>query len=358
MINKLKDFPINWKPLVYHKSPPVISTILDILALFKESKNIYLKEKFDIVHCRSYISALVGVKLKKQFNIKFIFDMRGFWADERVDGGLWSLSNPVYRMVYRYFKKKEQIFLTSADAIISLTHAGKKEMAGWDNATRFINKVTVIPCMSDFSLFDLTDARKKAQSKSRLGIRNNQFVLSYVGSIGTWYLLNDMISFFSVLKRDMPDAVFLFLTPGKGGNILTVAKQHGLKEDDFVIRYVPRESLTSVAQAADFTIFFIKPAYSKIASSPTKMGEALAMGIPILCNAGVGDVEKIINDTDGGICLDRLDSQSFSAAVDRMKDWDYSTRESSRKKARAFLDLDVGVQAYRQIYDGLLASAT
>jgi hypothetical protein len=44
----------------------------------------------------------------------------------------------------------------------------------------------------------------------------------------------------------------------------------------------------------DTSIFFIRPTYSKKASSPTKQGEIMAMGIPLICNYGVGDTDEIV----------------------------------------------------------------
>lgn len=38
------------------------------------------------------------------------------------------------------------------------------------------------------------------------------------------------------------------------------------------------------------SVFFILPAYSKKASSPTKQGELMAMGIPVICNDNIGDL--------------------------------------------------------------------
>ena len=35
---------------------------------------------------------------------KLLFDTRGFWADERVDGGLWNLKNPIYNYLFEYLK--------------------------------------------------------------------------------------------------------------------------------------------------------------------------------------------------------------------------------------------------------------
>ena len=34
-----------------------------------------------------------------------------------------------------------------------------------------------------------------------LGIDKDSFVLSYVGSLGGWYLTNEMLDFFAVLKK-------------------------------------------------------------------------------------------------------------------------------------------------------------
>ena len=49
--------------------------------------------------------------MKRKHGVKFLFDMRGFWADERVEGGLWNLSNPVFNWAYKYFKKRSANFL-------------------------------------------------------------------------------------------------------------------------------------------------------------------------------------------------------------------------------------------------------
>ena len=102
----LSTTSIQWHPLVYHKSPPVLSTITDLRAGWKKIKELYKKEPFDIVHCRSYISALLGQKAKKKYGSKFIFDMRGWWPDEKKESGLWG--NPIFKPIYRYFKEKER----------------------------------------------------------------------------------------------------------------------------------------------------------------------------------------------------------------------------------------------------------
>src|SRR6185312_823213 len=109
--NLLDSAGIKWSPLIYTKWPPVISTLYDYGRLKRKASQLHQSIKYDLVHCRSYIPALGGVAFKRKCNLPFIFDMRGFWADERVDGNLWNLNNPLFKTIYRFFKKKEIEFI-------------------------------------------------------------------------------------------------------------------------------------------------------------------------------------------------------------------------------------------------------
>ena len=87
---------VEWIPLKYTKRPPIFSTIWDI---YKPRKAINkLKNKgLHLIHCRSYITTLVALGFKKKYKTPFIFDMRGFYTDERVDGKIWTLDNFIYK---------------------------------------------------------------------------------------------------------------------------------------------------------------------------------------------------------------------------------------------------------------------
>ena len=74
----LKEEGITWKNISYTKSPPVLSTVFDILRMRRYCKRLLKESKYDIVHCRSYVPALIGEHLKKKSGLRFIFDMRGF----------------------------------------------------------------------------------------------------------------------------------------------------------------------------------------------------------------------------------------------------------------------------------------
>jgi glycosyltransferase involved in cell wall biosynthesis len=271
---------IEWFPFRYHKNPPVLSTIFDLIQLRRKAIALTRDFKFDIVHCRSYLTPLIGFILKKKFGVKLIFDMRGFWADERVEGGLWNIDSLFYGKIFRFFKKKEREFLMNADRVVVLTHAAKTLIDSWELKT----KVSVIPCCVDLSLFnpDNISEQERQNLRKKLNFKSDDFVLVYLGSIGTWYLYDEMLDYFQKIRKSIPNAKFLFLTPDH-----TKVSQ----ERDITALSVARAEVPLYISISNASICFIKPSFSKKGSSATKMAEVLAMEIPVLTNSGWGDVD-------------------------------------------------------------------
>lgn len=344
---------ITWVPLSYTKKPPIISTLLNYQKMIKKALGLHQQTNFQIVHCRSYIAALAGLRLKRKCGMKLIFDMRGFWADERVDGNIWNLENPVFKLIYRFFKSKEKEFLSISDAVVSLTKTAKEEILSWNIRNASPGKVSVIPCAADFSLFRSTTEHNKATARQRLNMPPDSFVLSYMGSIGTWYLLDDMLRFFSLVKTQYTNAKFLILTPEPEENIRKVYQLHHLKSEDIIVKFIQREALPGYISASDFSVFFIKPSYSKMASSPTKLGELLAMGIPVICNNKIGDVEEIVEQTHSGFCIHDFSDTTFRETISKMDSLKFNPNKI-REKARDIFDLTSGIESYWKVYSTIL----
>src|SRR5215217_1543755 len=112
---------INWHSLVYHKRPPVFSTVYDLSRIRSAAVTLQRRERFDLVHCRGHFPAIVGLHLKRRYGTALLFDPRGFWPEEKAEAGVWNLRNPVYAAVYRYFKRLERTLFQRADQIVFLT---------------------------------------------------------------------------------------------------------------------------------------------------------------------------------------------------------------------------------------------
>ena len=344
---------IGWTPLAYHKRPPILSSALDAAALQRAALRLHREQSFDIVHCRSYIPARAGLALKRRFGVKLLFDMRGFWPDEKVEGNNWPLANPLYRAVYRYFKRLESRLLRGADHIVSLTEAGKAQVLTRPELAHDPAQITVIPCCVDFDHFPLATAERRKSARDRLAIPADAHVLAYLGSLGAWYMLDEMLDFFKLYQSRHDAARFLFVTPDEPHAIRLVAAARGIDPDRLLIAAATRDEVPGLLAAADLGIFFIRPVFSKTASSPTKMGEMLAVGLPILANAGVGDVEAMVEDMECGVAVRDFTSEGYTEALGRLGSLDGSPDER-RRKALPWFDVKLGIERYDRVYRSLL----
>ena len=92
---------IKWEPQLFSKRPPVLAKLYDVWKLNTAVLKLHKKEKFAFTHCRSYIAAGAGLKLYRRYKIPFLFDIRGFWVDERVDSRQWNLKNPAHFFFFK-----------------------------------------------------------------------------------------------------------------------------------------------------------------------------------------------------------------------------------------------------------------
>lgn len=345
----LSSKKINWIPLVYNKKPPILSTLWDIFILKKNIRKTLKTQEIDLIHCRSYITSLVALHFKKKYKIPFIFDMRGFYADERVDGKLWNKNKFPYNKIYNFFKQKEKEFLQYTNYTISLTDNGKKEIESWNIPNQ--SPIKVIPCCSDENLFQTKNITNK---REELGIKKDEFILSYVGSLGTWYMLDEMLDFFKVLNDKKPSAKFLFITKDNPNLVFSKAHQKGISKENLIIQPSSRELMPSYIGISDFSIFFILPVFSKKASSPTKMGEIMNLGIPIICNSGVGDVDKIMNECMPELIVKEFNEEEYKIIADLILEGFKVKKEKIIRASVKYYSLEKGIQKYKDVYRDIL----
>jgi glycosyltransferase involved in cell wall biosynthesis len=275
--------------------------------------------------------------------------MRGFYADERVDGKIWSLDNFIYKKIYNYFKSKEEEFLQFSDYTISLTDNGKKEILSWNLPNQ--SKIKVIPCCTDENLFQTKSIQNV---RSELGFNKEDFIISYVGSIGTWYMLDEMLDFFKCLKTKKPNAKFFFITKDDPQLILQKVKSKKIDISSIKIQPSSREMMPSYIGASNFSIFFILPVFSKKASSPTKMGEIMNLGIPIICNSGVGDVDEIMGKSMPELLIKEFSNNEYERVIDLITNNYKPNYKIIVETSHSYYSLEKGVEKYKEVYKEIL----
>lgn len=327
---------IQWHPRRYHKRPSALATAWDILVGLASGLRLVRRHCIGIVHARSYVPAVMALALKRLAGVKFIFDMRGFWADERTDAGQWQKDSAIYRIAKRF----ERAFLENADHIVSLTHAGVKEIEAFPYLADRSLSVSVIPTCVDVDKF-------KPCNKSK-----SEFVLGYVGTTTGWYLFDPVVRAFVLLRDIIPSARMLIVNRHEHEFIRSRLCLYDVPLDTVTIVSASHDEVPALMSVMHATAFFIKPVFSKRASAPTKLGEFLASGVPCLTNSGVGDTTEIIRSGNCGIVIDAFDDDVLLDGLRRLVDLssDSAAASSCVSVAHQLFSLSAGVSQYDKIY--------
>ncbi|SFQ62876.1 Glycosyl transferase 4-like domain-containing protein [Roseivivax halotolerans] len=340
---------VDWRPRVWHNKPVgILATLYDLAAGRRQAIRIAREVGAEVVHCRSYIASLMGLAVKRATGAKFVFDMRGFWPDERVDGSIWSKSGAPYRV----FKRVERSLFLNADHVVSLTKAGVREYEAFDYLKGRAPNSTVIPTCTNLEMFRPEDTPREG------------FTLGYVGSVGSWYLFDEVAKAVARAFVLRSDARFLVVTKGNHDLVRKALDAAGADPARVEMRSADFSEVAHQIGRMDAGLFFIRPAWSKRASCPTRMGEFLACGKPCLANGGVGDVAEDIRETGTGIALppigtETVDLTDLDAALHRLFAMaeDPGMAARSRAVAEERFSLETGVAAYSGIYARLAGAA-
>jgi glycosyltransferase involved in cell wall biosynthesis len=338
---------IEWIALRYHKRPTLPATAFDMATGIAVSSALIVRRRIGLVHARGYVSATMALALKKTLRVPFIFDMRGFWADEKVESGSISETSAVFRGI----KGLEARFLTDADAVVSLTHAAVRVMRDLPFLKGRAPRFRVIPTCTNLEAFHVSGARREASGR---------FVLGYVGAVGAWDVFDEVSRCFKVLLETRPQARLLVINRGGHDYIAESLAKYGVPRDRVEARAVDHSEVPAQIRRMDAGVFFYKPGRSRFARAPTKLGEFLASGVPCLTGAGVGDVDSIVVPERVGVVLkdatDEARREAVLALVSLAEDPEIQSRCAS-VAARTF-SLDDGVSAYDALYRELEGART
>ena len=350
---ELKSKGIEWHCLPYHKRLSAIATAYDIFRGAWFIRRQIRDKELDVLHGRVHVPTLMGALARKfsKRKPKLLFDIRGFFPEEYTDAGVW----PANGWLYRSAKRGERWLLVESDGFVVLTEKAREilfpesKTTGRDKLSR---PVEVIPCCVDLDKFGTANIDSKREIKSELNIGNRK-VIAYVGSFGGWYLTDEMLDFFSAARKNDPHIFVLILTQRDKEKVTAGLLTRGFSKTDFFVGSVAPDEIPRYLSAADVAVSFIKPCYSKLSSSPTKIAEYLACGVPVISNRGVGDLDELIETNKVGVLLDNFSEAAYLAAITDAEALG-DIRARCLNTARKEFDLaTVGGERYRRIYERL-----
>jgi len=338
--SNLEDIDIHWIPMRF--SDNSLGKALDLLKmLYMVAKTIY-KYNIKIVHCRKLI-----------FKHKVIFDMRGFWFDDRRDSGQWNYDNRIGRAAYYFVKRIELKIVRSSDFIVVLTESASTIVKTMISPS-VPNNIYIIPCCADFCHFLPLSEEKKLRSKKLLGIPGDAMVLSYLGSLGGLYLFDRMISFFIEVCKFNKNAYFLIITRDWSEDSEREISKLDIEwlRSKLLVRPASRSEVPLVLGVSDVMLSFYSKGFSRSGTSPTKFAESVAMGIPVISSSKVGDIDTLTKELSAGIVVD-LDNEFELIKAAKSLDSIISFGDGLRDRSYNSLDLSIAEELYKELYSDI-----
>lgn len=338
---------IEWHWLRYHQRPSLPATAYDVIAGVRYASQLVRRNGIEMVHARSHIPATIALALKRRHGLKMIFDVRGLMAEEYVDAEHWKKGSVPYRIT----KAMERRAFAATDAIVTLTEKIWPILSEWDGIKGRDVIHTVIPCCVDLELFQ-TELSDRNQMRADLGVCD-RFVLVYSGSLDGWYLTEQMADFFDEFLKHKQNAHLIWLTTGSHSRIRELMAARKIAAESYSVHSAFASEVPRFLSAADVGMAFIKPCLSKLASSPTKYGEYLACGLPLLINSGIGDSDALVEKFRVGTLVKQFEAISYRNAAADIEQLviQPNVRERNREVARELFDLrSVGAHRYAELY--------
>ncbi len=303
----------------------------------------------DVLHCRSYMPAQAVLCVSSKYQIPYIFDMRGFWIDQRIESGQWNDRDLFWRSVIKYFRSLEEKAIANASSIVVLTTEARHEI--FSHAAYNGCDIDVIPCSVNQDVFTFNPSRRD-EVRSSLGFNSSDIVLAYLGAASAVYKPEGAYLLHDALKRRGFSPKLLFIGDHNPAEHMAKAKCFGVELlcDELVCRKVSHSDVPLLLNAADLGLSFIIQTYSSKGVSATKVGEYLSCGLPVIASDGVGDIREIILSGQNGWVLKSFSNGDIEECAGAIISGFHSSNKVISESAKPKFDISLAVSNYDSIY--------
>jgi hypothetical protein len=182
--------------------------------------------------------------------------------------------------------------------------------------------------------------------------RDDILKLGYLGTIDTAYNFLRIANFFSEALKVTQKISLTILTKSNHEKIHEILSNLNINESQYSIGFT-RDliELNQEINNFDICIFYLNQNFSIKASMPTKIGEVLACGVPIACNAFNADMRSLFNSDT--ILLTDFDAKDCKPTLDKMlvlKN-NMDTKANCLKAYNEYFSLEQACKEYNQIYE-------
>jgi glycosyltransferase involved in cell wall biosynthesis len=236
---------------------------------------------------------LIGLKLKKKFNIRWIADLRDPWTDIYYYNQFKHTA--LARKIDRDYERK---VVENADLLITVSEDVKRIFAEKSDLP-ISAKTVVIPNGYDEDDFRITNLPTESKK-----------ILTYTGTISEAYEVNGFLKALLGLDEKLKSQLLIRFVGKVPPSVEEKFRATGLELE--LVGYVDHAKSIEYLLRSDLLLLIIPKVKNNRGILTGKFFEYLASGKPILAIGPTdGDLAKLIQETESGMLFDYLDSVSI-----------------------------------------------
>ncbi len=269
-----------------------------------------LERRPDVIVSTSpqFFAAVGGWLIGALRRIPFVFELGDLWPASIVAVGAMKPS-----LAMRLVEKLELFLYRRSSVVVALTNAFKKNLIerGIDS-----NKIAVV--INGVDLPRYAPQNRDPPLAREWGLED-KFVVGYVGTHGMAHGLEHVLEAASKLSH-RKDLIFLFAGPGAARDgLIKEAKERNLKNVVFIPTQ-PKDRMPAIWSLCDVALVHLKDSQVFAEVIPSKIFEAMGMGLPILIAAPNGEATAIVNKAEAGLVVPAEDPTALIQGVKKFLD--------------------------------------
>jgi colanic acid biosynthesis glycosyl transferase WcaI len=279
------------------------------------------ERKPDVVVATSpqFFCAIAGWAVSVFKRRPFVFELRDLWPASIFAVGAMKQNSSAGRIL----EGIELFLYRRAAAIVSVTESFREDLVSRGIARE---KIEVVINGVDLDRYQPRDRDSSFESEYGLG---GKFVAGYIGTHGMAHALPRVLEAAERLWH-REDIVFLFAGAGaERATVEDIVRQRKLSNVRLVPRQ-PKERMPSLWSVCDLALVPLRddPVFATVI--PSKIFEAMGMGVPILMSIPEGEATAIVRRTGNGVCVAPENPQAMAQAVERLASAPDEVRELRR----------------------------
>jgi len=266
------------------------------------------QKKADVIVATSpqFFCAVAGYVLGVAKRKPFIFELSDLWPASIAAVGSLSKQSKLYKFI----EKIELFLYRHASKVIALTYAFKQDLI-----ERGINadKIEVIRNGADLSQFTPIPRNQSLLEQYHL---QNQFVIGYIGTHGMAHGLEKVLEVAALIKEEK--ITFLFIGDGAEKEKLLKIKEEQRLNNVVFIPPQPKKEIAKFWSLCDVALVHLKNDETFSTVIPSKIFEAMALGIPVLLVSPTGEASDIVIKEQIGEFVPAAAQEQFLQAVKKL----------------------------------------